>query len=314
MKLILENWNKFLNEAAMGMDDLPPDTVVVVNERNNSETEIYYSSLSEMGSTDTKPYGRIIIEAPFPAGTCDGAWNVANSDADQGWGPMLYDIAIEWATQNANGLMSDRSSVEQEAENVWNFYLKNRKDVTAHQVGDENCDQEVAGDELSARITARVNYLMLDNEKKEIKEIFENFTESRNINIIPTNSEGLEMMMKVKKALDNSEIVCMLGDRVMGEEGFDKIKFLGKEARFPTYPFEVAALTGAPIITAATIKTGAKTYRQKVYDFIPFDGVTRKNRKEFIRQAMEKYASILEEIVKENPYHWFNFYDYWEEM
>ena len=160
MKLILENWNKFLNEAAMGMDDLPPDTVVVINERKNSETEIYYSSLSEMGSTDTKPYGRIIIEAPFPEGTCDGAWNVANSDADRGWGPMLYDIAIEWATQNANGLMSDRSSVEQEAKNVWDFYLKNRKDVTAHQVGDENCDQEVAGDDfenssLSKRYTKK---------------------------------------------------------------------------------------------------------------------------------------------------------------
>ena len=53
MKLILENWNNFLNEAAMGMDNLPPDTVVVINERKNSETEIYYSSLSEMGSTDT---------------------------------------------------------------------------------------------------------------------------------------------------------------------------------------------------------------------------------------------------------------------
>ena len=77
MKLILENWNKFLNEAAMGMDDLPPDTVVVINERKNSETEIYYSSLSDMGNTDTKPYGRIIIEAPYPAEDCDGAWNVA---------------------------------------------------------------------------------------------------------------------------------------------------------------------------------------------------------------------------------------------
>ena len=150
MKLILENWNKFLNETeskAMGIDDLPPDTVIVVNERNNSETEIYYSSLSEMGSTDTKPYGRIIIEAPFPAGRCDGAWNVAYSGADHGWGPMLYDIAIEWATQHANGLMSDRASVEEPAKKVWDYYLnKRRDDVKAHQVGDENCDQEIAGD------------------------------------------------------------------------------------------------------------------------------------------------------------------------
>ena len=148
MKLILENWNNFLNEAAMGMDNLPPDTVIVIDESKNSETEIYYSSLSEMGSTDTKPYGRIIIEAPYPAGTCDGAWNVRRADADSGWGPMLYDIAIEWSTQNANGLMSDRSEVDPEAKNVWDFYLKRRDDVTAHQVGDENCDQDVAGDDL----------------------------------------------------------------------------------------------------------------------------------------------------------------------
>jgi hypothetical protein len=148
MKLILENWNNFLNEAAMGMDNLPPDTVIVIDERNNFVTEIYYSSLSEMGSTDTKPYGRIIIEAPYPAGTCDGAWNVRRADADSGWGPMLYDIAIEWSTQNANGLMSDRSEVDPEAKNVWDFYLKNREDVTAHQVGDENCDQDVAVGDL----------------------------------------------------------------------------------------------------------------------------------------------------------------------
>ena len=143
MKLILENWNNFLNEAAMGMDNLPPDTVVVIDERNNFVTEIYYSSLSEMGSTDTKPYGRIIIEAPYPEGTCDGAWNVANSDADQGWGPMLYDIAIEWATQNANGLMSDRAAVDEEAINVWDKYISLGR-ATTHQVGNESCDQDVA--------------------------------------------------------------------------------------------------------------------------------------------------------------------------
>ena len=149
MKLILENWNKFLNEAAMGMNDLPQDTVVVIDESKNSVTEIYYSSLSDMGNTDTKPFGRIIIEAPYPSGSCDGAWNVVRADADSGWGPMLYDIAIEWSTQNANGLMSDRASVEPEAKKIWDFYLNNRKDVTAHQVvGNNNkkCDQDVAGD------------------------------------------------------------------------------------------------------------------------------------------------------------------------
>ena len=57
---------------------------------------------------------------------------------------MLYDIAMEWATQNANGLMADRASVEDEAKNVWDYYLNKRDDVQAHQVGDDNCDQYVA--------------------------------------------------------------------------------------------------------------------------------------------------------------------------
>ena len=147
MKFLFENWRGYLTEEAMGADNLPADTVVVINELG-SETEIYYSSTSDMGNTDTKPFGRIIIEAPYPEGACDGAWNVVRADADHGWGPMLYDLAIEWATQNANGLMSDRAEVDQEAKKIWDFYLNNRKDVTAHQVGSENCDQDVAGSDL----------------------------------------------------------------------------------------------------------------------------------------------------------------------
>jgi predicted LPLAT superfamily acyltransferase len=29
---------------------------------------------------------------------------------------------------------------------------------------------------------------------------------------------------------------------------------------------------------------------------------------------MKTYVSILEDMVKTNPYSWFNFYDYWEEL
>ena len=149
MNLLREYIRELLTErSGMRVAEDLPDGIVVTVEDFGKTAEIYYDSTSEPGSTDIYPFGRITINAPWPEGDCDGAWNVTRADADSGWGPMLYDIAIEWATQNANGLMADRSSVEQEAENVWNFYLKNRKDVTAHQVGDENCDQDIVGDDL----------------------------------------------------------------------------------------------------------------------------------------------------------------------
>lgn len=52
--------------------------------------------------------------------------------ARQGWGPLLYDLAMEVANEfNDEGLMPDRSSVSREARAVWEHYLNRRSDVEA---------------------------------------------------------------------------------------------------------------------------------------------------------------------------------------
>mgnify|MGYP001186950452 FL=1 len=144
MNLLREYIRELLTErkGMRTVEDLP-DGIVVTVEDFGKTAEIYYDSTSEPGSTDIYPFGRITIEAPWPAGDCDNAWNVSRADADHGWGPLLYDIAIEWATQNANGLMSDRAAVDEEAINVWDKYISLGR-ATAHQVGNESCDQDVA--------------------------------------------------------------------------------------------------------------------------------------------------------------------------
>jgi hypothetical protein len=63
-------------------------------------------------------------------GPCLGAANVTNSRAYEGMGPLAYDIAIE----ASGGLMSDRTEVSGEAENVWYHYMKRRPDVQADQL------------------------------------------------------------------------------------------------------------------------------------------------------------------------------------
>ena len=136
--------NLLTERSGMRVAEDLPDGIVVTVEEFGKRTVIYYDSTSEPGSTDTYPFGRITIEAPWPVGTCDGAWNVARADADQGWGPLLYDIAIEWATQNANGLMSDRASVDEEAISVWDKYTTLGRAKTYQVDGGENCDQDVA--------------------------------------------------------------------------------------------------------------------------------------------------------------------------
>ena len=48
-------------------------------------------------------------------GNCDGALKVSMVEASPGWGPLLYDCAIEFATMKAGGLIPDRVAVSDEA-------------------------------------------------------------------------------------------------------------------------------------------------------------------------------------------------------
>lgn len=80
---------------------------------------------------------------------------IGSSQAAPGWGPMLYDVAMEYATMKGGGIMADRGSVSPTARNVWDYYMNNRGDVSGIQMDDrkntltpeeeDNCSQKVAG-------------------------------------------------------------------------------------------------------------------------------------------------------------------------
>ena len=63
-------------------------------------------------------------------GNCSGASIVSIAEAEGGYGPLAYDIAIE-AT---GGLAADRTEVSDEAEAVWDYYTNYRKDVQVQQL------------------------------------------------------------------------------------------------------------------------------------------------------------------------------------
>ncbi|MEX2188153.1 MAG: hypothetical protein WD875_15205 [Pirellulales bacterium] len=57
-------------------------------------------------------------------------WRVRSVNAaEAGWGPFLYDVAMELATLDGKGLCSDPSHVTEDALKVWEFYFTRRNDV-----------------------------------------------------------------------------------------------------------------------------------------------------------------------------------------
>ena len=169
---------------------------------------------------------------------------------------------------------------------------------------------EIAGNLLTNRNRTPINAIILDNEVDELKEVYKEALENREFNIIKVSANGLDLMLPVKKALENNEIICMAGDRVLGD-GSEKVSFFNKSANFPAGPFLIAAITKAPIIPVFIVKDRFNHYTFKAFDPIFFDDVTRANRKQMIKDGMNKFISNIEEVVKKHPYQWFNFYDVW---
>ena len=144
MDLLREFVRLTLQEAAFGIKDLQKDYFVRIIRRGNAvKVELLRQSA-------TAPIGGVMMNGPQDG--CAGAYVIAGTAAEKGWGPFLYDIAIEWASMYGEGLVPDRGLVSPEARHVWNYYMTKRGDVKKNQLDtpenqltptdDDNCDQE----------------------------------------------------------------------------------------------------------------------------------------------------------------------------
>ena len=73
---------------------------------------------------------------------CLDGYQVVQASARKGWGPLLYDIMLELTSELGGGLTADRGSVSRDAYQVWDYYMRKRKDVEAKQLDITNRDFE----------------------------------------------------------------------------------------------------------------------------------------------------------------------------
>ena len=151
--VIREYVRSILAEAALDVRDLG-EKVIVLHDHGDT----FSVSLHAKKIEGEKPfYYNEDMLGTFEArkfGGCSGAYEVRWAEAPKGWGPLLYDVGMEYATMKGGGLVSDRSSVTPAASHVWDYYYNNRDDVDYEQLDDwegrltpsdksDDCNQEI---------------------------------------------------------------------------------------------------------------------------------------------------------------------------
>lgn len=122
--------------ATAGEDDEPISPALG---RTRIRREVGSDSLPEIDRLlDGVPDGMMNAHEAYdegPDGPCLGAYVVRTTHpTTQGWGPLLYDVTMELATQFGGGLTSDRSQVSSSAAGVWKAYDTSRGDVQKMQL------------------------------------------------------------------------------------------------------------------------------------------------------------------------------------
>ena len=123
----------------------------------------------------------------------------------------------------------------------------------------------------------------------------------------------LQAMLRIRDCLDEGKFVGMLADRTFGEGQGQIVNFLGSPALFPAGPMRVAASLRRPVIFMTGLYRGGNRYHAVFRQIADFSVPAPQGREAAVREAIDRYAQLLEHYTRSDPYNWFNFYDFWHD-
>ena len=150
---------------------------------------------------------------------------------------------------------------------------------------------------------------MYENNARRIHDALAAINPALTLDIIPLGT--IDSMLQIRARLEAGVFVGVLGDRSFGAEHFERIEFLGALANFPTSAMRAAAILRRPVIFMAGLYRGANRYHIVFEELADFTTTAREDREAAVRQAIRRYAATLERHCRNDPYNWFNFFDFW---
>ncbi len=122
----------------------------------------------------------------------------------------------------------------------------------------------------------------------------------------------IDAMLKISERLKQGCFVGVLADRTLGAEPVQSVTLLGQPALLPTGPMRAAALLRCPVYFMAGLYRGNNRYHVVFEPIADFSAMVVGSRDIAVRRAIERYAAVLDQYCRSDPYNWFNFFDFWQ--
>lgn len=159
----------------------------------------------------------------------------------------------------------------------------------------------------------RLRMLMARGQNEMITQVLEALNPGISELMIDTSGGDADTALRIKEALDEDSMVCLLGDRVNSPSEKSAVcEFLGGRAEFPLGWLLLAAVLGVPVLLCFGLYRGGNRYDIHFELLAERITLNRSQREAEAAAWAQKYANRLAHHARSAPYNWFNFYDFWE--
>ena len=160
-----------------------------------------------------------------------------------------------------------------------------------------------------SRGNLEVAMAMYEENARKINTTLAAINPALSADIVPLGR--IDAMLHIAERLDRGAFVGVLGDRTLGPEPVQAVTLLGKPAFVPTGPMRAAAILRCPVYFMAGLYRGGNHYHVVFERIADFTSTPAGTRTAAVRAAIDRYAAVLDQYCRSDPYNWFNFFDFW---
>ncbi len=171
--------------------------------------------------------------------------------------------------------------------------------ATAHTAG-----WDVAGPMLMKLQSGEVVIVMQPEEDRRARQLHDKARRKTGVQVMHAGNDPLAALPLLHHLRNKHGIVAMKFDRTAPGMRCRDVTFLGQPWRVPAGIFQLAALSGAPILPVFTRRLGFLRYEYITAE--PLHISRRPSAKE-LDAAAQRLASLLEDFARDNPEQWFRF-------
>ena len=165
---------------------------------------------------------------------------------------------------------------------------------------------------LDARTRQRVVVLMHTRHAENYNRVVREFNPDAALNTLQVTEIGPETAIALQQRVESGDWLFIAGDRtpVGGGRRVATVQFLDAVAEFSQGPYLMAALLDCPVYLFFCRRVEDR-YELNVERFADRVVLPRGRRVEALAGYAAAYAIRLEKHVLEDPFQWYNFYDFW---